>query len=613
MVKNAKKKGTFKKRRRNQMRYSHKMQRQRGGLTSTAEIVKELTTTNPELPRIIQLSEIMREKMMKARIDIKQAPDEKSWYNFKKTKDDIIKKNKEYNDAYYLVALKLNQAYMPLLDMKDPNIENEIINNLNAFYRAFGLNLDEEINLLDSQIKKNIELLELYKAKNAGSNLNTYIKGTGKDFLMKYENKIQTIQNETKTQEKINELNSANAELTKNMENLKKISDSLKSIYENTGSDPSLKTVPNAGLTLNKEIEMTNISKPLIETETSDLSNDSENLITQGNLDPLGLITVNSREIGSMNKNKVSIKSPVAAPIVPKSTSKNGLEGELKKKDPGRILKALEKGGQRGGGIEELKEALTNLNTNLEASIPPNLLRQTQTQIPVLKSNELLSREATRNSAENSNSVAPSAPIDTGTFRQSDVDLATANSLRDHFSTLTKGQTLALQKELSDIKKLLQNRVESAAASNTGMGTSGPSTSFDLSEAQLRTVLNDSYMQIIQYLKLVQKIVEKKPNKQLSDKIDAALAALQITEADTELANAGLDVEKIKQLSNDKVSGIADILFSLLGMGIITSTLGGRKTRKHGKGKKRRQSLKRVHNKKYRIQLYSKGKGKSKR
>jgi hypothetical protein len=90
MVKNAKKKGTFKKRRRNQMRYSHKMQRQRGGITSTAEIVKELTTTSPELPRIIQLSEIMREKMIRARIDIKQAPDTTS----KKQKMILLKKIK---------------------------------------------------------------------------------------------------------------------------------------------------------------------------------------------------------------------------------------------------------------------------------------------------------------------------------------------------------------------------------------------------------------------------------------------------------------------------------------------------------------------------------------
>jgi|688.fasta_scaffold79260_3 hypothetical protein len=596
MVKNAKKKGTFKKRRRNQMRYSHKMQRQRGGLTSTAEIVKELTTTNPELPRIIQLSEIMREKMMKARIDIKQAPDEKSWYNFKKTKDDIIKKNKEYNDAYYLVAFKLNQAYMPLLDMNDPNIENEIIKNLNAFYRAFGLNLDEEINLLDSQIKKNIELLELYRVKNSGTNLNTYIKRPDKNYLMKHENKIKTIQNETNTQQKINELNSANAELTKNMENLKNISDSLKAVYENTGSvpnaDPSLNTMADLGSVSGVDTSLVTDSDPNANGKSLKVSNE---------LDDNG---IEMTELNSNNVNKLDI---------PTSLDNQTIGNE-------DVFKAISDndlgGGQRGGGIEELKEALTNLNTNLEASIPSNLLRQTQTQIPVLKSNELLSREATRNSAENSNSVAPSAPIDTGTFRQSDVDLATANSLRDHFSTLTEGQTLALQKELSDIKQLLQGRVASAAASNTGMGigTSGPSTSFDLSEAQLRTVLNDSYMQIIQYLKLVQKIVEKKPNKQLSTKIDAALAALQITEADTELANAGLDVEKIKQISNNKVSGIADILFSLLGMGIITSTaLGGRKTRKHGKGKKRRQSLKRVHNKKYRIQLYSKGKGKSKR
>ena len=486
MVKNAKKKGTFKKRRRNQMRYSHKMQRQRGGLTSTAEIVKELTTTNPELPRIIQLSEIMREKMIRARIDIKQAPDEKSWYNFKKTKDDIIKKNKEYNDAYYLVALKLNQAYMPLLDMKDPNIENEIIKNLNAFYKAFGLNLDEEINLLDSQIKKNIELLELYKAKNAGSNLNTYIKGTGKDYLMKYENKIQTIQNETKTQEKINELNSANAELTKNMENLKKISDSLKSIYENTGSGPSLETSSNADalitaasdpiLLSSSKIAMTpppsEINKQIdSEIEMSEFNSPEENrkkldqISRQKKSSPTLYSQQRRRKYTPTNKTRLNLSND---PVVDNPLIDDQMIGDqmIGDKNLG--------GGQRGGGIEELKEALINLNTNLEASIPPNLLLQTQTQIPVLKSNELLSREATRNSAENSNSVAPSAPIDTGTFRQSDIDLATANSLRDHFSTLTEGQTLALQKELSDIKDLLQGRV--ASASNTGMGTSGPST-----------------------------------------------------------------------------------------------------------------------------------------
>jgi hypothetical protein len=355
MVKNAKKKGTFKKRRRNQMRYSHKMQRQRGGITSTAEIVKELTTTSPELPRIIQLSEIMREKMIRARIDIKQAPDEKSWYNFKKTKDDIIKKNKEYNDAYYLVAFKLNQAYMPLLDMKDPNIENEIIKNLNAFYRAFGLNLDEEINLLDSQIKKNIELLELYKAKNAGSNLNTYIKGTGKDYLMKYENKIKTIQNETKTQEKINELNSANAELTKNMENLKNISDSLKAVYENTGSGPSLETSSNADPSLNTAADLGSVSG----VDTS--------LVTVSDPDAIGksLKVSNELDDNGIEMTNISIKPQTLdlsnnPQLIDKAIGINNK----------RVFEAIGDndlgGGQRGGSIEELKQALTNLNTNLE-------------------------------------------------------------------------------------------------------------------------------------------------------------------------------------------------------------------------------------------------------
>ena len=195
-------------------------------------------------------------------------------------------------------------------------------------------------------------------------------------------------------------------------------------------------------------------------------------------------------------------------------------------------------------------------------------------------------------------------------FDPKEMDLAKEISLREHFSSLTEKQTAALQKELIDIKELLQGRVASASNMGTGTDTGACTGNFDLSPQQLSTVLNDSYAQIIQYLKLMQKIVEKKPNQQLSDKINAALVALQINEADSDLSQAGIDINKIQQISNSKVSGIADILFSLLGIGIISSTLGGRKTRKRGKGKKRRQSLKRVHNKKYRIQLYSKGKSK---
>ena len=61
MAKNAKKKGTFKKRRRNQMRYSHR--RQQGGEMSTEQIVKELNNTSIELPKITELSKIIVKKI----------------------------------------------------------------------------------------------------------------------------------------------------------------------------------------------------------------------------------------------------------------------------------------------------------------------------------------------------------------------------------------------------------------------------------------------------------------------------------------------------------------------------------------------------------------------
>ena len=157
----------------------------------------------------------------------------------------------------------------------------------------------------------------------------------------------------------------------------------------------------------------------------------------------------------------------------------------------------------------------------------------------------------------------------------------------------------------TDITKLITENKSSSKGTGTGdCKSTGPSS---LSEDQLKQLISDCYVQIIQYLKLTKIFLKDKPDDPLNKKIEAALTALNLTSEDIE--KTGIDGEAVKKVSEKNMSGLVEILSSLVGMGVISATLGGRKTRRRGKHGKhgRRQSAKRP---KYRVQLHSKGKRK---
>ena len=103
MAKNAKKKGTFKKRRRNQMRYIHR--RQQGGEMSTEQIVKELNNTSIELPKITELSKIIVKKINIRRSSMLSNYMSWSPSNWIKNKEQIENDIKKYLNTYNLIAL----------------------------------------------------------------------------------------------------------------------------------------------------------------------------------------------------------------------------------------------------------------------------------------------------------------------------------------------------------------------------------------------------------------------------------------------------------------------------------------------------------------------------
>jgi hypothetical protein len=151
MVKNAKKRGTFKKRRRNQMRYSHKMQRQRGGIgfmiwqTSTDEMMKKLDTA--DINTLINYINTTHEKIENT---------ENGW----KTKDWSQADLKKYDDALNKLISKLTEKYLTILKSTiviDPSVIIELNTNMKTIYEKYKESLIKQDIKLATQSTENIK------------------------------------------------------------------------------------------------------------------------------------------------------------------------------------------------------------------------------------------------------------------------------------------------------------------------------------------------------------------------------------------------------------------------------------------------------------------------
>ena len=503
--------------------------------------------------------------------------------NWIKNKEQIENDIKKYLNTYNLIALKLNSAYIDFLNKStDDTTENTIKTNLNAFYKEFNQIIGVQIEVVEKEVKKNNFLLKLYEAKQING-LPNFIKNSTNDINL-YKIDTSKVAKDNAT-DKIQELTNTNTDLNKDLTKLKKTQEHVNEVIlaSNPGDEIEL-TAMGTKLGSADGLDDTNSHKP---TKKEDhIANEAirrrntfsaqekrkENRNRNQSFTPSKNINENPRIVQQeIINNRTQLVKP------PENIDKNALDipGEINQRDNNNVSFNSVTNNQLGGKDDNLIQALTKLNTYLNASIP------------LIKSTEILEEDAdAAAAARDAAAVAAAAEKAarasvTGTGEQINVtELSSAPTLE----TINNANLqTAIQKSLND----------------TG--------TCDISPENLKKVLTDSYSQIIQYLYLTKKLLEKNPNEKLQKKIDAALKALEITDGDQ--TDLGIDVGKITNLTEAKVSTIAEILFSLLGMGVITTTLGGRKTRKRGKGgkRRRRQSAKRL---KYRIQLYSKGKDK---
>jgi hypothetical protein len=111
----------------------------------------------------------------------------------------------------------------------------------------------------------------------------------------------------------------------------------------------------------------------------------------------------------------------------------------------------------------------------------------------------------------------------------------------------------------------------------------------------LSKLTGDTYAQTVKYLKLLKAIIKKQPDKEGFDNvmisIDAAIESLQKLIADDN-SIIKIDQETRQNLQADNAD-IVEILFSLLGIGVTTATLGGKRKRKCNRSTRKRMKYRR--------------------
>jgi hypothetical protein len=338
MVKKANKRGTFKKRRRNRMRYSHRIQRGGAGFmfwkTSTDKMLKELD--NADIKQLIEYINTTHAKIENT---------ENGW----KTKEWSQADLQKYDDALNKLISKLTNKYLAILNSTisiDPSVIIELNTNMKTIYENYRASLlkqddklatqntenlkkeletiTQSIKKMDNKIDENKQklkkidvLIPIYEKRKLGIDVNQL---TVDQTIINEVNKI------TDNNAKIQQLNAEKTQLeAENME-----LEAEKKIIETTklggaGNQDTINFINNIiteidNFDINNKQSLANAVENL-DTEFKTLSNAVENLDTEfktlSNADPYALASAPPQPIPGKVIGIVSGPQDVKADAVP--------------------------------------------------------------------------------------------------------------------------------------------------------------------------------------------------------------------------------------------------------------------------------------------------------
>jgi hypothetical protein len=577
-MKKLKQRVTLKRRRRNKMRHSHKMQRG-GGIMDKAKIALEnrkyekmtaneiiMNLPDDTLPEYLN---IIANKNLKDKIerDAKTILErtKNSWQptNFKNwAKGDMELDNKimEYFTAYNKIAQILTKKLVKILqNMKetDPRIDS-IKTQLFEFFCKYITVIGKVLIATTKQKNKNILLKILYKHR---------VAGTLKDAITDTIHNIPEIGDIT--------LNGGIQEYNIDTDKIK------------IGNPEQIITVLKAAIDKNDNY---------IASFNNGLTN-AKNIITeigQGEcFDSAASVNVGG---GKRNRKRKQ-----------RGGGKDEILGSLNKfvTDASQQIAA-----QAQAGVDDnpMDTQTTDLSANQSANPSAN---QSANQSANPSAN--LSANQSANPSANQNTVTRVVGTPVGVFATSPLqgsqsqNIGSLDDIIGRHDAANEKQTALLITQFERLTKLIEDRLQGSRPGTGEMGTgtndvlfrsdSGSDSRSDsgsneesgeeskdlsIKLGDLSKLTGDTYVQSVRYLKLLKAIIKKQPDKEGFDGVITAIdAALELLKAliDEDNGIIKIDATTKGNLETDNAD-IVEILFSLLGIGVTSATLGGKRKRK---------------------------------
>jgi hypothetical protein len=264
---------------------------------------------------------------------------------------------------------------------------------------------------------------------------------------------------------------------------------------------------------------------------------------------------------------------------------------------------------QRGGGKDQIiaslnqfvKAATRQIKAQAEAGVVDN---------PMDSQTTGTAANPTTNPAANTAGIVPRILHDQSTnvpvFATSPLqgsqpqNIGSLDDIIGRHDAANEKQTALLIAQFEKLAKLIEGRVQgSRGTGEIGIETEQESVvlsrSVDSNEesgekskdlsiklGDLSKLTGDTYVQSVRYLKLLKAIIEKQPDKDGSGDVMTAIdTALELLKALIDEDNGIIKIDETTKgnLEADNAD-IVEILFSLLGIGVTTATLGGKRKRK---------------------------------
>ena len=647
---------TFKKRRRNKMRHSHKMQQQMGGgifdkakialanrkyeKMTASDILKLTDDTLPEYLDIIADLNLKYKMERDAKTILERTKNSWKATNYKnwgKGNDELDKKMMLYFTAYNKIAQILTKKQLKLLSsMQDGDARiNNISKKLFDFFCKYITVINQVLESIQEQKYKNILLKMLYEHRVAGTlddakENDMSVTELGNLSLILGIKKYNIGINEIKLNNPDQMINQLKASIEKNNESIK----AFKTGRENASN--IIVTLDQGQCSYNR-LPLVDNSPPV---DISPSISPSISPLVDNSPPVDNSPTVVSNELfypPKTSKRSDPKKSPFddvdfddesdddesyrlqprnyTEPNFPEKLSLNNRGGKRKRK-------------QRGGGKNEILTSLRQFDEAASKQINAQPLESYVTfddkpaQGPQLQPGSYSQDLSSIPVSTSRYAPSEQRQIEMEQFnRGQPQSYGSLEEIIARHDAANEKQTQKLIEQFNKLAELIQGRVQGPYQADRGIGTgeevdvfsssrsvSAPGSGTEavnetFSKVDLSKLTSDSYAQTVRYLKLFKAIIEKQnqgktaeESKLIIEKIDKAIANLQ------EIISEGFVKIDEETQASLKASGadIAEIMFSMLGIGVTSATLGGKRKRKTLKRMKKYKKSRQVRNTKKR-------------